>query len=118
MQPNTKRFILPIIVLTLGIGHLLNIKGFIPQVDWLWTGLLGVSGLMLLALGKRDKMTYTLGPWLIVASISSILRETDKLDIKTEAPILIIALGAFLLISETLKLPTPEYLKNEAKDDD
>ena len=116
MEHHSKRFIVPVMILTLGIGHLLNIKGFIPQVDWLWTGSLGVAGLMLLVLGKRDKMTYTLGPWLIVAAASSIMRELDRIDISTEAPVLVIALGVFLLISEMLKLPNPEYLKNPDKD--
>lgn len=118
MTTQQKRFLFPVILLTIGAGHLLNVQGFIPQVDWLWTGLLGVAGLLILIIGSRNKMTFTIGPWLIVVSICSFLRETGRLEMKTEVPILVISLGAFLLISELMKLPTPDYLKNPNKDDE
>ena len=118
MTTQQKRFLFPVILLTIGAGHLLNVQGIFPQVDWLWTGLLGVAGILTLIFGSRNKMTFTIGPWLIVVAICSFLRVTGRLEMKTEVPILIITLGAFLLISEMLKLPTPDYLKNPNKDDE
>ena len=118
MNKQKTRYIIPVIVLTIGVGHLLNVQGFIPQVDWLWIGMLGVVGILTLIFGSRNKMTFTLGPWLIVMAVCSFLRKVDIISMKTEVPILVITLGALLLLTEVFKLPTPDYLKNPNKEDE
>jgi len=96
-----------------GIGWLLNVQGIIPRVDWIWTCALAAVGILTLVVGGFDKLTVVVGPFLIVSSICSILRQTDKLSIEKEVPILTIILGVLLLVVHIVKLPTPEVLKEE-----
>jgi len=108
-----KQYVAPILIIVVGIGWLLNVQGIIPRVDWIWTCALAAVGILTLVVGGFDKLTVVVGPFLIVSSICSILRQTDKLSIEKEVPILTIILGVLLLVVHIVKLPTPEVLKEE-----
>ena len=82
-------------------------------MDWLWTGGLAVVGILMLVIGKIDKLKGVLGPFLIIASICSILRQTERLSIDKEIPILVIVLGILLIIVNVINLPAPEALKQD-----
>jgi len=110
-----KQYVAPILVIIVGIGWFLNVQGVIPKVDWLWTCALGTVGILMLVVGGFDKLTVVIGPFLIVASICSILRQTGCLSIDKEVPILTIVLGVLLLIVHIMKLPTPDLLKEDEK---
>ncbi|TVR45925.1 MAG: hypothetical protein EA425_17675 [Puniceicoccaceae bacterium] len=84
-----------------------------PGVDWIWTGGLAAVGILSLALGGINKLTLVTGPFFIVASICSILRQTGNLELDREVPILTIVLGCLLLLVQFINLPTPELLKPE-----
>jgi len=77
-------------------------------VDWLWTGGLAVVGILMLVIGTIDKLKGVLGPFLIIASICSILRQTERLSIDKEIPILVIVLGILLVIVNVINFPAPE----------
>ena len=32
-----KQYFVPILIIVIGIGWLLNVQGVIPKVDWIWT---------------------------------------------------------------------------------
>ena len=115
MKTLGKQFVVPILVIVVGIGWLLNLQGLIPNVDWIWTCLLGVLGILLLAVGGIDKLTAVIGPFLIVSSICSLLRQTGNLSVEKEVPILILALGILLLAANMLKLPAPVIIAEEEK---
>ena len=109
-----KHYIVPILFIIIGIGWLLNVQGIIPTVDWVWTYTLAAIGILTIVVGGLNKLTAVVGFFLIVASSCSILRQTGKLSIEQEAPILTIVFGMLLLLVHILKLPTPEIL-NDAK---
>lgn len=62
MQSDKVSLILPILLITLGIGWLLTTLGVGPGIDWVWTLALAVIGVLTIALGGLDKVTVVLGP--------------------------------------------------------
>ncbi|MCK5850572.1 MAG: hypothetical protein KAH23_06615, partial [Kiritimatiellae bacterium] len=62
-----------------------------------------------------DRLTIVIGPFLIISAIFSVLRQTDKLSVEKELPILTVALGTLMLLSYILKLPGSELLKENKK---
>ncbi len=108
-----KQYIVPILIIVIGIGWLLNVQGIIPKVDWIWTCALAAAGIMTIVGGGLDKLTAVIGPFLIVASMCSVLRQTGGMSIEQEVPILTIILGVLLLVVHVLKLPTPGILEED-----
>lgn len=111
-----KRFVVPILVILLGVTWLLNVLKIIPGVDWIWTVGLAAVGILTLAVGGINKLTAVTGPFFIVASVCSILRQTGRLEIDREVPILTIVLGCLLLLVQLINLPLPEIMKPERDD--
>jgi hypothetical protein len=108
-----RRFVVPILVILLGGTWLLNVLKIIPGVDWIWTVGLSAVGILTLAVGGINKLTVVIGPFFMVASVCSLLRQTSRLEIDREVPILTIVLGCLLLLVQCLKLPLPDILKPE-----
>ena len=100
-----QKLLAPILVIIVGVTWLLNVLGIMPGVDWIWTIGLATTGLLTIILGKTNTTTVITGPFLIVASICSILRQTDRLTLDREIPILIIVLGILMLLSQFIKPP-------------
>ena len=76
-------------------------------------------GILTLALGGVNKLTVIIDPWLLTGSVCSVLRQTGRLPVSQEIPILTIVLGCLLLLVQFLRFPTPEFLKeDEPKLDD
>jgi hypothetical protein len=108
--------IVAVLVIALGIGWLLNTLGVIPGVDWLWTGGLGVAGILVMAANGINKFTFVIGSFLLVSSVFSVLRQTGRLHANIEMPVLFIILGVLLLVSLLLPLAPPEFLREEKQD--
>jgi hypothetical protein len=53
------------------------------------------------------------GPFLIIASVFYVMRQTGKINIDLEVPILVIVLGVLMLISQLSKLPLADALKEK-----
>jgi hypothetical protein len=115
MKPETKTLVLPILIITLGAGWLLTTLGVVPGVDWVWTLGLAVTGLLTLAAGGLDKVTIVVGPFLLAASCLSLLRQTDRLRVDVEVPILVILAGALLLIARVPAIPAPRWIVEDSK---
>jgi hypothetical protein len=96
-----------LLVIALGAAWLLNAQGVLPGVNWVWTGGLGFVGLMVLVLGGVNKLTIVVGPWLMLASIMSVLRQTGRLNVNHEVPVLVITLGVLMLLSNLAPIPGP-----------
>lgn len=111
-----KQYVIPILIIVVGIGWLLNVHGVIPKVDWVWSCALCAVGAMTLAVGGIDKLTAVIGPFLIVCSVCSVLRQTERLSVEEEIPILTIVLGVLLLMVHLIKLPAPEVLKEDGEE--
>ena len=105
-----KTLIIPILLITFGVGWLLTTLGVVPPIDWVWTLGIAIVGVLAFALGGIDKVTVVIGPIFLLASFLSILRQTDRLRIDMEVPILIIATGILLLVARLSSIPAPTWL--------
>ena len=99
----------PIIVITVGIGWLLTVRNVIPGINWIWTLGLAVGGLLTLIMGGVNKMTVVVGPFLILATVFSLLRQTGRLSADTEVPCLVILGGTLALLARILPVPDPRW---------
>ncbi len=113
MKKTKAGLIIPILIIGLGVAWLLTNLKILPGVDWVWTGGLGLCGILTLALGGMNKFSVVVGPFLLVGSIFSILRQTGRLSVDLELPILFIVFGVLLLASYLLPLPLPDFLRPE-----
>lgn len=105
-----KTLIVPILLITFGVGWLLTTMGVVPEIDWVWTLGIAIVGILAFALGGIDKATVVIGPFFLLAAFLSILRQTDRLRIDMEVPILIIASGILLLLAQLPSIPAPTWL--------
>jgi hypothetical protein len=117
MSATKSMIILAVLIIALGIAWLLNTLDVIPGVDWLWTGGLGVAGILVMAANGINKSTFVIGPFLLVSSVLSILRQTGRLRSNIEMPVLFIIFGMLLLLSLLLPLATPQFLREEHRDE-
>ncbi len=94
-----------LLVIAVGVAWLLNTLDIIPGVNWVWTAGLAVGGVLMLMLGGVNKLTFVVGPFLIIASVFSLLRQRGIIDIDQEVPYLVISLGVLLLMAALSNLP-------------
>ena len=106
-----KKLAVPILTVIVGVTWLLNVLEIMPGVDWMWTVGLAAAGILTIAVGGLNKLTIVTGPFLLVASVCSLLRQTNRLVVDREIPILVIVLGVLMLVSQLSRLPIPEALK-------
>jgi hypothetical protein len=117
MNKNKTGIVVAVFTITFGVTLLLNNLHILPGVDWVWTGSLGVCGLLVLVAGGLNKLTCVVGPTLIVGSLLSVLRQTGRMSSDIEMPLLFIVFGVLLLIAHLLPLPPPEFMRPVDKDD-
>jgi hypothetical protein len=111
MSSNNKALlVIPILIIVVGVGWLLTAKGFAPGVNWIWTLGLGVIGIVTFVLSKRlDKVSVVIGPFFLLASLLSVLRQTDQISLDTELPMLVISIGVLLLVAQLPSIPKPNW---------
>ena len=107
----------PILIITLGVAWLLNTQHVLPGVDWIWTGSLGVCGVLVLVVSGVNKFTFVLGPFLVAGSILSVLRQTGHLTLNIEVPVLFIITGLLLLLAYLLPLQAPAFLAKDESEE-
>jgi hypothetical protein len=112
-----KTLLFPVLLITVGVGWLLTTVGVAPGIDWVWTLGLGIAGLMTLAIGGIDKVTVVIGPFFMTATCLSILRQTGRLSIDIEIPVLVIVTGVLLLIGRAPAIPIPTWAVEETRID-
>lgn len=110
---------IPILIMTLGTGWLLTTHEAVPGVNWVWVLGLAVVGVLCLVLGGVDKVTIVVGPFLLVATVLSLLHQTGRLALDTAIPCLVILIGVLTLVSRLLPIPPPRWFtgSGNAKDD-
>ena len=111
-----KALVVPILLITLGVGWLLTTLGIVPQVDWVWTLGVALVGMLAFALGGFDKVTFVVGTFFLLASFLSILRQTGRLRVDVEIPILVITAGILMLAAQFGAIPVPKWLLESQKD--
>ena len=105
-----KELSVPLLLITLGVGWLLTTLQVVPQIDWVWTLGVALVGILTFALGGFDKVTVVVGPFFLIASFLSILRQTGRLNVNIEIPVLVIAAGVLLLVARMNFIPVPKWL--------
>jgi hypothetical protein len=102
--------VLALLIITVGVGWLLSARGIGAGINWVWTLGLGVVGVLTFVLsGGVDKLNVVIGPFLIVSSVLSILRQTGRLPLDTEVPVLVILIGTLLLVAQLRIVPLPRW---------
>ena len=96
-------------LIVLGAGWLLNNLQFAPDVNWVLTLALGVFGLAILFIGGVNKVSVIIGPFLLVASVLSYMRQTGRLDAAYELPALTVLLGILILVAHLRFIPQPPW---------
>jgi hypothetical protein len=115
MSATRRMIILAVLVIALGAAWLLNTLNVIPGVDWLWSGGLGVAGILFLVGRGVNKLSFVIGSFLLISSVCSILRQTGRLRPNIEMPVLFIVFGVLILISLLLPLATPEVFREDER---
>jgi hypothetical protein len=101
---------IPILIFTVGAGWLLTARGFAPGVNWIWILGLGVIGILTFVLSSGiDKVSVVLGPFFLLASLLSVLRQTGRLSLDIEMPLLVISVGVLLLVAQAPAIPKPAW---------
>lgn len=112
-----RKFSIPILVMTFGLGWLLNEMAVLPQVNWLWTLGLAASGVVFLIFDSINKFNFVTGSLLIVSSISSVLRQLGIIYSNAEIPALFIVLGILMFTAQILKLPNPKWILEKKEEE-
>lgn len=108
-----KRFAIPLTVVVVGIAWLLTAHGVLPAVSWAWTLGLALAGLFSFVYLGFNTVTVVLGPFLLIASIFSVLRQTGTIPLSTELPLLFIVLGLLMFLPQLFPVPKPSWLLEE-----
>jgi hypothetical protein len=115
MKSSLHFFIISLLTIGLGIGWLMNMFPSVPNAHWVWTLGMGLAGLLVIALCGVNKLTVVTGPFLIAASVFTILRRSGTFDLHHEMPALVIALGALMLLSVLAPVPAPGWAGAQSK---
>lgn len=118
MNHSKRIFLIALLFILFGLGWLLNVMQVVADIDWVWTLGLAWVGFMVFILLGVDKVTFVAGSLLLVMSFFSVMRQTGKLPINYEVPILTILAGVLILVSHLAPLPRPKWLvppEEEAK---
>jgi hypothetical protein len=101
--------VIPILIIIVGVGWLLTARGFGPGINWVWTLGLGAIGILTFLLSGFDKVSVVVGPFFLLASLLSALRQTGGLDLDIEVPLLVITIGVLLLLAQLPAIPKPGW---------
>ena len=118
MKTDKKTLLLPILLIAVGTGWLLTTLGFAPGIDWIWTSGLGAVGVLTFVLCGVDKVSVVVGPFFILASFLSILRQNGRLRVDVEIPVLVIIAGVLFWIARNPAIPIPAWLVQDSKGTD
>jgi hypothetical protein len=97
------------LITLVGVGWLLSSAGLLPEINWVWVGLLALAGVLTIALGGVDRFTLTVGPFLLAAALASALRQSGTLTARIEMPALVVVFGVLMLANLLLPIPNPQW---------
>ncbi len=118
MRKARMNFVVPIVIVILGVSWLLDSLDVAPGVNWVRTVGLATAGVLVPVIGGIDKLTVVMCPFLITTSVCELMRQTGSLKQSEEMPILLIVLGALVLVEQILRIRTPNVLKSRYQADD
>ncbi|OUT62890.1 MAG: hypothetical protein CBB71_01070 [Rhodopirellula sp. TMED11] len=112
-EPDKRTLLFPLFLIIVGVGWLLTAFGIGPSINWVWTLALAAVGVMPFVLYGIDKLTVCVGPFFLIASLLSVLRQLDLLSIDHEMPVLVILAGIVLLIARSPAVAVPTWAVNQ-----
>ena len=92
----------PLLIIATGIGWLLSSNNVMPGVDWAWVLVFATVGILSL-LTNISRFSVVFGPMMLLSSVLMVLMQSKKITVELAMPILVIALGIFMLISRYMK---------------
>ncbi len=98
-------------IMAVGVCGLLNNLDVLPGVGWFPPGGLAVAGGLLFLLTGVNKLSFVLGPFLLVGAVLSVLHQLGRVETSIVLPLLLILFGLLLLLSFVLHLKMPEALQ-------
>jgi hypothetical protein len=108
---NRAPLIIPVLIIIVGVGWLLTAQGFGPGINWVWTLGLGVIGILTFVVSGFDKVSVVVGPFFLLASVLSVLRQTGALRLDVEVPVLVIGIGVLMLVAQLPAVPRPGWFE-------
>jgi hypothetical protein len=105
---------LPVILIVLGAGWLLNSLHLLPGVHWLWILGLAGAGIGILLLDGLTKSSVVVGPLLILAGVLSFARLYYDLEWRFIIPVMLIAAGLCMLIARSPAIPESRQLNRRS----
>jgi hypothetical protein len=111
MHANSRvSLIIPILTIAVGVGQLLTVRGYGVGVNWVLTLGLAAIGFLSFLVAGFNKASVVLGPFFLLAALLSWLRQSGRMSIDTEVPVLVIGLGTLLLVAHVRAIPAPDWL--------
>ena len=111
MAASRTSLIVPVLLIAVGTGWLLATLGIATKILWIWTLSLGAVGALTFLVWGFDKVTVVIGPLFLLASILSVLRQTERITMNAEVPLLVIAAGVLSLVAHLQSVPVPAWLQ-------
>ena len=99
-----KKAFLPLLIIATGIGWILSTNNIMPGVNWAWILVIAVAGIMSMCDGL-NKLTFVLGPMLLISSVMIVLLQSERLKIEMGFPVLVTSLGLLMLVARLSSLP-------------
>ena len=111
MQRRATSIVIPLLLMTVGLGWLLMVMEADPRIHWIPVLGMAVVGLLTLALGGIDKVTICVGPFLLISTGIAVARQTGYLHIDFVLPCMVLLAGALMLIAHFAPVPYPKWLQ-------
>ena len=111
MQKESKGpVVLSLLIITVGVGWLLTALAVAPGINWVLTLSLGMIGVLAFVVsGGIDKVSVLVGPFFLIGSVLSLLRQSGVLPIDVEVPICVIMIGVLMLVAQLAVIPLPKW---------
>ena len=113
---NRKTLVIPLLIIAIGTGWLLTTLNIVPGLNWIWILGLAITGLTSFAVSGIDKSSVLIGPFFLIASTLSVLRQIGYVTFNIEIPILVIVIGCLLLIARSSSIPLPKWMVFDSTD--
>ena len=110
IKSDQKTLVIPLLIIAIGSGWLLSVLGLVPGLNWIWVLGLAIIGISSFAVSGIDKSSVVIGPFFLIASSLSVLRQTGRLIFDVEVPILVIVIGVLLLIARSKSIRKPAWM--------
>ena len=112
-------FVLALLIITVGVGWLLTALAVAPGINWVLTLSLGMIGVLaFVTSGGIDKVSVIVGPFFLIGSALSLLRQAKFLSLDVEIPIYVIVIGVLMLVAQLKAIPLPSWYIPLKKTDD